>query len=220
MDYNVIKTGSHGNCVLLDSFVAIDMGVTYKHIQPYEKKIQLVLLTHIHSDHFNPATLRKLHDRRPGIRFVCCSHLLVPLCTEAKISPNNITVLEPGQKAVFRHLPCGDLTVQPFSLVHNVPNTGWLLSSGNGTALYATDTQYIPIPAPGLDLYLVECNYKGDELDRRKERKLSEGRFIYEDTVAVCHMSFETVMAWLQQNATPHSQVVFLHQHIEKEVSV
>ena len=49
MNCNVIKTGSAGNCVILDGRIAIDMGVTYKTIEPYVKDIQLVVLTHVHS---------------------------------------------------------------------------------------------------------------------------------------------------------------------------
>lgn len=221
MTYNIIATGSHGNAVLLNGAYLIDCGVPYKKLERYLSKIRLIFLTHIHSDHFNPATLRRIHDRRPGIRFVCCRHLLVPLCSEAGISLNNVTVLEPGETAVFRWESGGVLQAKPFSLVHNVPNVGWIFTltggADAGSALYATDTSHIPIEAPELDLYLVECNYKGDELDRRKEKKLALGLHSYEDIVAVCHMSFETVMAWLSRNATPHSKVVFLHQHIEKD---
>lgn len=218
MTCEVIATGSRGNAVILDGAYLIDCGVPFSSLKKHLKKLRMVFLTHIHSDHFNPSTLHKLHECRPSIRFVCCRNLLVPLCGDAKISPNNVTVLEPGQTAIFRHEPGGELRVTPFELIHNVPNVGWIFRRSNGSALYATDTQNIPINAPGLDLYMVECNYKGDDLERRKERKMAEGGFIYEDTVAVAHMSFETVMAWLSVNATPHSKVVFLHQHIEKEV--
>ena len=217
MTCEIIATGSRGNAVLLGGVYLIDCGVPFNKLRKYLRKLRMVFLTHIHTDHFNAATIRRIHEHRPGVRFVCCRNLLVSLCSEAGVSPDNITVLEPGQTAVFRHEPGGDLQVQPFGLVHNVPNIGWIFRSPGGSVLYATDTQYIPISAPGLDLYMVECNYKGDELERRKEHKLATGGFVYEDKVAVSHMSFETVMAWLSENATPHSKVVFLHQHIDKE---
>lgn len=49
MDCNIVKSGSKGNCLILDGRIAIDMGVTYKTIAPYVSDIQLVLLTHVHS---------------------------------------------------------------------------------------------------------------------------------------------------------------------------
>lgn len=217
MEYQVIGTGNRGNCVIVDAAIAIDMGVRWEDVKRWAKKIQLVLLTHEHRDHFKPSTLRKLNGTYPKIHFACPPHMLVPLCTEAGIPPIKITVIEPGTSFTFRHLPCGDLQTTPFSLLHNVPNVGWLLKSKSWGALYATDTQYIPISAPDLDLYLVECNYRGDELRQRKLWKEELGLPSFEDNIARFHMSFETVMTWLTLNASPHSKIEFLHQHVRKE---
>lgn len=49
VDYEVVATGSSGNCVIIMRNLAIDMGVTIKKILPYAENLQLVLLTHIHS---------------------------------------------------------------------------------------------------------------------------------------------------------------------------
>ena len=49
MNCEVIQTGSKGNCVILDGRIDIDMGVTYKALEPYVSDLQLVLLTHVHS---------------------------------------------------------------------------------------------------------------------------------------------------------------------------
>lgn len=217
MTCEIIATGSKGNAVLLDGIYLIDCGVPLKLLMKYIKKIRIVFLTHIHMDHFNAATIGAIHQRRPSVRFVCSKNLLVPLCSQAKVHPDNVTLIDIGETAVFRHEPSGDLQVKPFELIHNVPNVGWIFQNSHGTALYATDTLRIPIDAPGLDLYMVEANYKGNDLERRKAAKLETGGYIYEDTVAVSHMSFETVMEWLCRNALPKSKVVFLHQHIDKE---
>lgn len=53
--YNIISTGSDGNATILEEFVLIDCGVPYKALEPYVPKLKLVLLTHIHSDHFQSA---------------------------------------------------------------------------------------------------------------------------------------------------------------------
>ena len=50
--YNIISTGSDGNATILEDFVLVDCGVPYKALEPYVPKLKLVLLTHIHSDHF------------------------------------------------------------------------------------------------------------------------------------------------------------------------
>ena len=48
MNYNIIATGSSGNCIIIENSIAIDMGVSFKAIKEYYKNLQLVLLTHAH----------------------------------------------------------------------------------------------------------------------------------------------------------------------------
>ena len=48
MVYNIISSGSHGNCEIYLESVAIDMGVSFSAIKPYVKDLQLVLLSHEH----------------------------------------------------------------------------------------------------------------------------------------------------------------------------
>lgn len=132
MTCDVIATGSRGNAVILDGAYLIDCGVPFSSLKKHLKKLRMVFLTHIHSDHFNPATLLKIHEHRPSIRFVCCRNLLVPLCGDAKTSPNNVTVLEPGQTAVFRHEPGGELRVTPFALIHATQEGDTFYAMWNG----------------------------------------------------------------------------------------
>lgn len=220
MTCDVIATGSKGNAVLLNGRFLFDCGVPFNVLKGHLKGIQVVFLTHIHGDHFQKRTISKIHRVRPSIRFVCGRNLLVPLCCECGVSLENVILCEPGKQTSVYWGP-EYIEFQCFDLIHNVGNVGWVVKvvggSEPGTAMYATDTQYIPVNMPGLDLYMVECNYHVDELKKRREKKISEGKFLYEDTVEAAHMSHETVTAWLGQNAAAHSQVVFLHQHIENK---
>ena len=77
--YNIISTGSDGNATILEDFVLIDCGVPYKALEPYVSKLKLVLLTHIHSDHFKKQTIKRLAAERPTLRFGCCRWLVPPL---------------------------------------------------------------------------------------------------------------------------------------------
>lgn len=49
MKYEVIATGSSGNCIIINDEIALDIGVTFKQIKSIYKKLRIVLLTHIHS---------------------------------------------------------------------------------------------------------------------------------------------------------------------------
>jgi hypothetical protein len=118
-----------------------------------------------------------------------------------------------------RKLAWGDelISFQCVELIHDVENVGWIVETEGQqrcTAMYATDTQYIPVDVPGLDLYMVERNYEADELIARRQRKIAQGKFTYEDKVVRCHMSSQTIDDWLAKNARSWSEVVFLHQHV------
>lgn len=223
MTCDVIATGSKGNAVLLNGKYLFDCGVPYGKLKSALKQIRVVFLTHRHGDHINREAVRRIHRNRPTVLFACGRDLLVPLCGECGVDPNNVLLCEPG-KPLAVHWGEEWIEFQCIDLIHNVENVGWVVKvqqgEHSGTAMYATDTQYIPVDVPGLDLYMVECNYHVDELEKRRAEKLAAGLFVYEDTVVASHMSAETVKQYLERNAAPHSQVVFLHQHINnKEVA-
>ena len=49
MEYEIISTGSQGNAVVVNNNILIDVGVSFKALTNVYRKLQLVLLTHIHS---------------------------------------------------------------------------------------------------------------------------------------------------------------------------
>ena len=223
MTCDVIATGSKGNAVILNGKYLFDCGIPIRISRESMRKIRMVFLTHIHCDHFDRATIAWLHRNRPSVLFACGRNLLVPLCGECGVDPGNVILCEPG-KLMAVHWGEEGIEFQCFDLIHNVENVGWAVNvrqgEHSGTAMYATDTQYIPVDFPGLDLYMVECNYHLEELEKRRAEKIAAGMFVYEDTVRLSHMSAGTIRQYLERNAAPHSQVVFLHQHMNsKEVA-
>lgn len=208
---DVIATGSKGNAVVLNKMILLDCGVPYKLLEPYVRGLKLVLLTHIHGDHFNPATIRRLHKERPTLRFGCCEWMALPLL-DAGVSAKCIDVYT--QDLVYSY---GDtIGISPFWLAHDVENCGYrIFLGGVSKALYATDTGSLEgIVARGYDLYMIEANHTEEEIAERIKRKTEAGEFVYEYRAAAGHLSREKADAWLAQNATPgKSCVVYLHQH-------
>jgi glyoxylase-like metal-dependent hydrolase (beta-lactamase superfamily II) len=49
MNYVVVSTGSKGNAVIIEDFILIDCGVSFKALSEKCSKLKIVLLTHIHS---------------------------------------------------------------------------------------------------------------------------------------------------------------------------
>ena len=225
MTCEIISTGGKvGNAVLLNGCLLFDCGISWKRLEPYAKQISLVFLTHIHADHFKINSLNKLCYRRPLVRFVCGINLLPDLHTLAKVPLDRIILVRPEDppRKIRDWMYSLDLEVRSFHLLHDVPNVGWIVkvSGGkeDGTAMYATDTHHIPIAAPDLDLYMIEGNYTQEDIQRRIAEKTESGAFMYEGRVLQSHMSMETAVEWLRENADPYkSRIVFLHGHIEEK---
>lgn len=220
----VIATGGSGNAVLVNGTFLFDCGVPFFKIMPYYKQISLVFLTHRHSDHFKIQTIRRLFLSRPCIRFVCSRNVLTDLVCLAKIPLENVILVTPEKSPkIITGSRFGEtVEASSFDLIHDVENVGWVIKvrggEEDGSAMYATDTHHIPCSWPGLDLYMIEGNYRQEDIERRIAAKTEAGAFSYEGRVLESHMSMERAVEWLQENADPvHSRIVFLHGHVEKE---
>lgn len=215
MTYKIISTGSKGNAVVINDQILIDCGVPYKSLKPYVKGFKLVLLTHIHSDHFNPHSVAALHRERPTLRFGCCEWMVQHLL-KAEISKRVIDVYDPHVKAFLMY--GGNLSIRPEPLFHNVPNCGYHIITNGKRLFYATDTGTLDgIEAKNYDLYLIEANHTRAELEARMAEKLEKGMFSYEVSAAQNHLSQEQAEDWLYQNRGANSRYQFLHQHTERE---
>ena len=211
MNYEIIASGSRGNAVLIEDCVMIDCGVPFKALDEKWKKIRLVLLTHIHGDHFCKATIRNLGMLRPTLRFGC-GRWLVPHVLMCGIAPENIDVLEMDKRYDY-----GIAKIQPFHLTHNVENCGYKMQFATGRCIYATDMNNLNgITAKDYDLYLVEGNYSEDEIEAEIEAKTREGVYAYERAARENHFSRERCIKWLDKNATAKSECVFMHVHEKK----
>lgn len=212
MDYNIISTGSHGNAVVVNNNILIDCGIPFKSLKKVYKELKLVLLTHIHIDHFNPTTLKMLSEARPALRFGCCEWLINDLVT-AGVPKRNIDVLELSK--IYNY---GLFKIEPVELCHNVPTCGYKIYTDKEKVFYATDTKHLDgITAENFDLYLIEANYTDDDLQRRIQAKLETGEYCYELNVANRHLSREQADEFLLANMGENSKYEYLHGHVEKE---
>ncbi len=217
----VISTGSKGNAVLLNDEILIDCGVPFRELEPYCKGLRLVLLTHVHGDHFNPETIKRLHFLRPALRWCVPPWLMEPM---GRIGVDR-RVTDEGMAGHVLFYSCSLLypvCVSYNSIPHDVPNCAWHIEFANGERVfYATDCASLDgIVAQDYDLYLIEANYGEEEIQERMKRKLEAGEFSYESRAMESHLSREQARAWLAQNAAiGKSRVLYLHQHQSEEAA-
>ena len=213
---DVIATGSAGNAVLINGNILLDCGVPFKSLEPYYKKLSLVLTTHAHSDHINRATVRRLAADRPLLRFGGCKWMVLPL-VDAGASVYKIDSYEIGKS--YRYDIFGEkVFVEPFALFHDVPNCGYKITLPSGErVLYATDTVSMDgIEAKDYDLYLIEANHGENEIRKRIAEKEYDGKFSYEKRAVHTHLSKEQADDWLVRNMASYSEVVYLHGHTDR----
>lgn len=211
MKYEIISTGSSGNCVILGGNICIDIGVSFKAVKPYVRGLKLLLLTHAHSDHINTKTLKRVVKERPTLRIGCCEWMM-PKLDEAGIPKKNIDVYEIGKTNRYTLF---DIT--PVKLYHNAPNCGYRIFVGNEKIFYATDTGHLEgITARNYSLYMIECNYTDEDIARRIEEKEQNGEYAYEHEVKYNHLSKTQCDEFIANNAGRHSKYVYLHQHSDK----
>ena len=211
MNYKIISSCSTGNAVILRDIILVDCGVTFKRLEKYYKKLKLVLLTHIHSDHFKKETIKKLAKERPTLRFACCEWLLKPLL-DCEVSRKNIDVLEIGTRYDYRIFK-----IVPIKLYHDVPQCGYRVLFDDYKAIYMTDTKTVEgISAKNYNLYFIEANYDEDEIQERIIQKQQECQYVYEFRAKDNHLSKQQASEFLLENMGENSEYVFMHQHVKR----
>lgn len=212
MNYKIISSCSTGNATIIKDIILIDCGVTFKRLEKYYKRLKLVLLTHIHSDHFKKETIKRLAQERPTLRFACCEWLLKPLL-DCGVQRNNIDVLQIGTKYDYKLFK-----IVPIKLYHDVPQCGYRVLFDNYKAIYATDTRTLEgITAKNYDLYLIEGNYEDEEVEERIRKKQQEQQYCYEYRAIHTHLSKGQASDFLLNNMGENSEYVFMHEHIERD---
>ena len=211
MNYKIISSCSTGNATIIRDIILIDCGVTFKKLEKYYKQLKIVLLTHIHSDHFKKETIKKLAQERPTLRFACCEWLLQPLL-ECGVLRKNIDVLQIGTRYNYKLFK-----IVPIKLYHDVPQCGYRVLFDDYKVIYMTDTRTVEgIVAKNYDLYLVEGNYEEEELEQRIKQKQEEGLYYYESRVRNTHLSKGQATVFLLNNMGENSKYVFMHEHVER----
>lgn len=227
MKYDIIATGSKGNCLLIhDGQFLVDLGVPYRVLRGYlgafKNTPPAVFLTHRHRDHFNSVTARALLMDHPATVLVTPEKMKEYVVTSiGERFLRNIYTVESGYTYIAGNDKC---TLEFFAqeTFHDVPNVCWHIcitdkATGNDTRIfYATDTGHLEgISARNYDYYFIEGNHTIAELEERAQKKLEAGEYSYEIRAARNHLSVEQAMDFIAVNAGPESKYVLMHKHVD-----
>lgn len=49
MTYEIINSSSKGNCIIINDYLALDMGVSYRKVKTYLNKLKVIFISHEHT---------------------------------------------------------------------------------------------------------------------------------------------------------------------------
>lgn len=214
MKYDIIQSGSDGNCIIVNKILMLDCGVAYSKIKDKLNDVRVIFISHGHFDHIKPSTIKKVAYEKPNIKFLVGYYLVSSLLSFG-VDKKNILVLD-----LDKWYNIGIFKAKMQYLFHDVPNNCLHVEFKNGCKLfYAVDTSSIDhIEAKEYDLYLIEGNYETEEeIQSKIAEAKKEGKFTYLDRVQETHLSQVQALNWLYENRGANSECCFVHVHKEKE---
>lgn len=209
MNYNIIESGSKGNCIIVEDLLMLDCGCSYTKIKKYLKDVKLIFISHVHKDHLLPATIKMVAYNFPNIKFVCGSEYVVTrLVLDCNVSEKNIYVLK---KDTWFDL--GLLKVKMQELAHDTPNYLLKFEIKAKKGIYIVDTENVKeIKAKDYDLFLIESNYKEEILQNHIMNCENDDELFYLKRVPNTHLSFEQANGFLIENMKQESQFEYIHK--------
>lgn len=205
----VIGSSSAGNAVLYDKGkIMVDCGLPFKTVQPHLDKVRLVLLTHIHGDHFAPSTIATICALYPKITWMVPNYMEKEFLALKK--PHTRVVITKTSKEYV----AGPYLIKVLPLFHDVPNVGYSIIINNGYKIvHATDTNMIRHlqDVKGYDLYAIECNHDENIIYDKIKSSLYDESYTYEISSRENHLSFQKTISWFKEVRKEDSILYPLH---------
>lgn len=214
MQLKILGTGSDGNCFLFNDDLMIDAGLPYSKIKDKVQNVKYVLLTHIHGDHFNKATIRKLVvDINPI--FVCGDWLHDKLLNIA--NKDKIIAKKVGDVVYFAN---SDYKISMVEAYHDVSNCGWRIMDAKGNKhFHITDTNTLEgIEAKNYDTASIECNHEINKALELIEEAKENGEFTHLRGAINSHLSVDKTIQFCKENHIKKLYPVHIGSSTKKEV--
>lgn len=207
VEYKLISTGSKGNAIIYEKEVLLDIGVSYKLLVDEIKDVKVVLMSHLHSDHYRAATLKRIVKQLPNV-VIMCGIWFKPVLDNLELPDTvNVVCCDPN-----KWYKVGNIMFCPVSLYHDVANFGWRIKINGNKIFHATDTVKMEgITSHNDDLIAIESHHITSVIDKTIEDKLNAGVFCYEVGSKNSHLSEEDADEWINANKSEFTEVLKLH---------
>ena len=197
MNYNIISTGSKGNCVIINN-VMVDCGVPFKNVKEYLYDVKYLLLTHIHTDHIRETTLNNIKKMFPRIHIIgnyqVHQHFNVHTIANANYP-----------------IETDDYIFTPFECVHDVVTYGYTWEHEGLKIIYATDTSTLEhAPKEKYDYFFIESNHDENKIELLRKGIINVGYNAYAG--AKRHLSSQKAKSFFYSNRRDaNSKLIELH---------
>lgn len=184
------------------------MGIPFSKIKPYINSLNIVILSHLHLDHFNISCIKRIQLERPSIRFAVGEHM-----REAMAGIRNVDVLELNRFYDYRQFK-----ISCFKLHHDIENVGWRIFVKQPDGSYykifrATDTYTLEgLTAKNYDLMALEHNYDEETVHDIIRDKRNRGEYAHQIGSINSHLSVQQAQDFIFKNKGEKYEVVRLHE--------
>ena len=196
----------------------LDCGVSYSKLNRYLKNIKLIFISHIHTDHLLPTTIKQINNKEvtltplaynyPNIKFICGSEDIVLKLTKCGVLKKNIFLLESGKK-----YDLGMCKVKLEELHHDATNHCLKCELNQKKMIYIVDTSNVDnVKAKDYDLYFIESNYREDLLKKHIDECEDKNKLYYLNRVPQTHLSYEQANSFLIENMSKNSYYQYIHE--------
>ena len=225
-EYNLIASGSSGNCIIYKKHIMVDIGIKKKDkalIEPYLDDIKVIIITHRHSDHLQLPLMKWLISEHSHITYMYLpdvkNFLDEKLGSKSKgefipIKVPKFVMMQP--KKVYN---LGLLKLQGIELYHDVPNIAiYMAFKDRYTIFHATDThtlEGITIPS-GTNLVALEHHHQKEHYEDLIYEKQCNDKYSHELQARNVHNSFENCEEFLERNQLYGATVLRLHLSSDK----
>jgi len=215
MQFKIIKTGSGGNAYLFDENIMIDCGLPFSHFKDVDfSKIDYILLTHIHGDHYNSSTIRNIALKHKHIKFIFGEWLKEELRLTLGGKVDNVRAIE-----MDKPYRLGEVVIAGFNAPHDVPNCGYRLMKGKYKHIHVTDISTLyGIEAISYDSATIECNHDWGTAIAIAKAKSEEGAFTHLWKALKSHIDVDEVLKWCDEQGIKNLTPIHIGKSTSDEV--